>query len=114
MTLQPELWGKVKRINPRRRFYKVLGTLPLPYGLILKDYTDIFNMIAIEYREADELGIPMLRQRRTEFVHDLQSQATYGERRLVIDPGTLTRDQAEALRDCYLEEYARPHIYWGA
>lgn len=108
MTIQPELWGRTKRVNPRRRFYKILGKLPPPFGLMLADYTEIYNVVAVKYDEYDDEGISFLGKQRTEQNCNILSQAKYGVRSILLDVGAMRKVDADCLRDVFLAERANP------
>ena len=106
--MTPELWGQSRRVNRRRRFYKVVGRMPPPFGLVLCDYTEIYNAVDVEYDAYDDDGLYFLGKQRTGQVCDVQSQADYGMRPVLLGVGPMRQADADCLRDVFLERHASP------
>ena len=106
----PDLWGKTKRPNSRRRFFKVLGQMPAPFGLALEDYSRIYNVVTVEFDYVDIAAFPpqALGKCRTQHAHDSASQEQYGTRWRNVQAGPMTATDAIALRDEYLRRFAQP------
>lgn len=106
----PDLWGKTKRPNSRRRFVKVLGQMPAPFGLALEDYSRIYNVVTVEFDYVDISTFPpqVLSRCRTPLANDRASQDQYGTRARNVWGGAITATDAVALRDEYLRQYAQP------
>ena len=107
-----ERWGQSRHINPRRRFYKILGKLPPPFGLVLEDYTNICNAVDVEFDYVDVGVFParVLSRCKTGYGYDRVSREQYGSRAQTLWAGAVTPEDAMCLRDAYLKDYAQPHI----
>ena len=105
-----ERWGQSQRVNPRRRFYKVLGKLPAPFDLVLEEYTDIYNAVRVEFDCVDDGVFParILARCRTGYAYDVLSRDQYGSRSQTLQVGAMTTTDAVCLRNLYLADHANP------
>jgi len=108
--MPPDLWGKTKQPNSRRRFFKVLGQMPAPFGLVLMDYNRIYNAVTVEFDYVDISTFPpqVLGKCRTPRANDRASQGQYGTRARNVQAGPMTATDAIGLRNEYLRRFAQP------
>jgi hypothetical protein len=106
-----DTWGMQRHSISRRRFYKVVGTLPSPYGRLLEDWGDIWNCVAVEYTELNMSSFPAwpIGQRTTAWAQDIDSQNRFGKRIRVLHGPVMSSLSANTLRDIFLEQHSSPY-----
>jgi hypothetical protein len=107
-----DTWGKQRHPISRRKMYKVVGTLPLPYGRLLENWDDIWNCVAVEYTKLDMSSFPVcpMGQRVTAWAEDMESQKRFGRRVHILKGPAMTSLSADTLRDMFLEQHSSPQL----